>query len=202
MRVEIEELAQLWMTVDPAAAHHREQQQGDAEHRRFEHATWPNIAHVHADEQRDRNGREHRRRAPGAVAHGIDDDQAEHGDQDHHDDQRAEHRRVTADRPELVARHLSEAATVATGRQEQHRHVLHAAAEHGADENPQRARQIAELRGQRGTDQRTRAGNGGEVMAEHHPAIGRHEVAAVVEPHRWRGACGSSTSTVAATHAL
>jgi hypothetical protein len=122
------------------------------------------------------------------VAHGVDDDQAEHGDQDHHDDQRAEHRRVTADRAELIARHLSEAATIATGRHEQHHHVLHAAAEHGADQNPKCARQVAELRRERWTDQRTGAGDGGEVMTEHHPFIGRYEIAAVAEAHRRCGA--------------
>ena len=132
---------------------------------------------------------------PRAVLHRVDDDQPEHRDQDDHDHQRADHRGEAADRAELVARHLAEAAAVAARRQEQDRHVLHAAAEHAADQDPQRARQIAELRRERRADQRTGAGDRGEVMAEHDPAMRRHEVAAVVQPHRRRCARGVELST-------
>jgi hypothetical protein len=80
--------------------------------------------------------------------------------------------------------------------------VLHTAAEHRTDEDPERARQIAELRRERRADQRTGAGDGGEVVAEYDPLVGRHEVAAVVEAFRRRGAGGSITSTFAAMKAL
>ena len=93
-----------------------------------------------------------------------------------------------ADRAELVARHLAERAAVAADRAEQRDEVLHAAAEHGADQDPQRAGQIAELRRERRADQRARARDGGEVMTEHDPAIRRHEVAAVAESFGRRGA--------------
>ena len=66
--------------------------------------------------------------------------------------------------------------------------VLHGAAEHDADDEPERAGQIAELRGEHRADQRSGAGDGREMMAEEHPAVGRHEVAAVVEPLGRRGA--------------
>ena len=39
-----------------------------------------------------------------------------------------------------------------------------------ADEEPQRAGQVAELRGEGGADQRARARDRGEVVAEHDPA--------------------------------
>ena len=42
--------------------------------------------------------------------------------------------------------------------------------------------QVAELRGEHRADQRPRARDRGEVVAEEHPAVGRHEVAAVAEP--------------------
>ena len=42
--------------------------------------------------------------------------------------------------------------------------------------------QVAELRGERRADQRARPGDGREVMAEDDPAVGGHEVAAVVQP--------------------
>ena len=44
--------------------------------------------------------------------------------------------------------------------------VLHGAAEHDARDEPERAGQEAELRGERRTDERARAGDGREVMAE------------------------------------
>ena len=93
-------------------------------------------------------------------------------------------------RAELIARHLAEAAAVAARGQQQDRHVLDAAADDGADQDPQRAGQIAELRGERRADQRAGAGDGGEVVAEDDPAMGRHEVAAVVEALGGRGARG------------
>ncbi len=53
--------------------------------------------------------------------------------------------------------------------------------DHARDE-PQRARQVAELRGQHRADERPRPRDGGEVVAEEHPLVGRHEVAAVAQP--------------------
>ena len=64
--------------------------------------------------------------------------------------------------------------------------VLHRAAEHDADEDPERAGQVAELRRERRADQRPGPGDGREVMAEDDPAVGRHEVAAVVDALRRR----------------
>ena len=90
----------------------------------------------------------------------------------------------------LVARDLAERAAVAAQREEQDHEVLHAAAEHGAHHEPQRSRQVAELRRERRAHERPGAGDGGEVVAEHHPAVGGHEVAAVVEPLRGRRARG------------
>ena len=58
--------------------------------------------------------------------------------------------------------------------------VVHAAAERGADQNPQRARQVAELRGERRPDERARPGDRREVVAEDDPLVRLHEVAAVV----------------------
>ncbi len=66
--------------------------------------------------------------------------------------------------------------------------VLHRAAEDDADDQPDRAGQEAELRGERRPDERPGAGDGREVMAEEHPLRRRHEVAAVVEPLGRRGA--------------
>src|SRR6185436_5562368 len=69
-------------------------------------------------------------------------------------------------------------------RAEKRDEVLNTAAEHGADQDPERPGQIAELRGERRTDQRSRSRDGREVMSENDPAVRRHEVAAVAEPLR------------------
>jgi hypothetical protein len=42
------------------------------------------------------------------------------------------------------------------------------------------------IHSERRADQRPGTGDRGEVVAEHDPAVGRHEVAPVVEPHRRR----------------
>ena len=71
-----------------------------------------------------------------------------------------------------------------------------------ADEDPQEAGQKAELRRQHRADERPGAGDGGEVVAEEHPAVGGDEVLAVGEAvRRRRRARRRATSTLAAMNA-
>ncbi len=169
------------MLIDPAAARDREQQQRDADQGAFEHPARPDVAHVEADQNRDGDGGRDRRGRPRAVLHRIDHDEAQHRDQDDHDHHYADQRGDAADGAEFVARHLAERAAVASRREKQHDEVLYAAAQHRADQDPQRAGQVAELRGEGRPDQRAGAGDGGEVVTEHHPFVGGDEVTAVVE---------------------
>ena len=90
----------------------------------------------------------------------------------------------TADRADLVAHHLTEALAIAACRGHQDREILHRAAEHHADQDVERARQVAELRGQDRPDERAGSGDRGEVMPEDDPAVGGNEVLAVGEPVR------------------
>ena len=85
---------------------------------------------------------------------------------------------AAGDGSHLGADHVAERAAVASRGQEQHGHVLHGAGEHDPREDPERAGQITHLRGQHRADQRSGAGDGGEMVAEQHVAVGRH----VVEP--------------------
>ena len=101
-----------------------------------------------------------------------------------HGDQRDE----AADLADLLARHLAERFAVAAHGGEQDDEILHGAAQHRADDDPERARQIAELRGQHRSDQRSRAGDGGEVVAEDDPFVGGLEIVAVAQPLGGRGA--------------
>ena len=87
----------------------------------------------------------------------------------------------SADFADLFAGHLAERFAVAAHGAEQDHEILHGAAEHRADDDPERAGQIAELRGERGADQRTGAGDGGEMVAEDDPFIGGLEIVAVAQ---------------------
>ena len=90
---------------------------------------------------------------------------------------------VPRDWPDLVARHGAERAAVATHRSEEDDEILHGAAEHDSDDDPDRAGEKAELRRERGADERTRTGDRREVVAEDDPAIRRQIVAAVLHAH-------------------
>ena len=115
------------------------------------------------------------------MLHRVDDDQAEHGYQDHHDHQHAHQRGEAGDRADLVGRHPAERTAVALERVAEDDEILDASAEHGADDDPQRRGQVAELRGEDRTDERAGPGYRGEVMAEGDPLLRGHIVAAVVQ---------------------
>ena len=85
-----------------------------------------------------------------------------------------------------VARDLRQRLAVPPHRRREDDEVVHRAAEHDAEGQPQQSRQIPELRRQHRPDQRPRAGDGREVMPEEHPLVGRHVVLPVVEPMRRR----------------
>ncbi len=178
---EVEHAAQCRALIDPAAAGNAQQQQYHADDGSLQHAPGAHVAHVQSDGQRYRYGGEHREGRPGTALHGIHDHQCQHGDQDDHDHEGAGERSEAAEGPQLIARHLPQAASVAAGGHEQNGHVLDAPAEYRAEQDPERSRQIAELRGQGRTHQRAGTRDGREVMSEDDPAMGRHEVAAVIE---------------------
>ena len=107
--------------------------------------------------------------------------QRQRREQDRHDHQHADNGGHTADGAQLVAGHLAQRASAPACRNGQHQIVLHAAGDHRADDDPDGAGQIAHLGGQHRTHQRTRTGDGREVVTEQHPAVGRHVVGAVLE---------------------
>ena len=182
----VEQHAQLRLMIEPAAAEQRAQHQRHAEHRAFEHPPRSPRAQVQPHDDGRRNGGKHGRAGPRAVLHDVHDHEAQHGAQDHHDEQGADEGGEAAEGPELIARHLPDAAAVAARGHQQHRHVLHATAEHRADEDPQRPGQVAELGGERRPDEWPGTGDGGEVMSEDDRAVRGHEVTPVVQPLRGR----------------
>ena len=85
---------------------------------------------------------------------------------------------------------FAQRAAIAPRRDEQHHEILHRTGKHHAGEDPQHSGQVAHLRGQHRTDQRTRAGDRGEVMAEQNVLVGRHVVETVVASDSRRHAAG------------
>ena len=82
---------------------------------------------------------------------------------------------------QLGAGDLGQRLAAAAHRGGQDEHVLHGAGQADADDQPEQARHVAVLDGQHRADERPGPGDGGEVMAEQHPLVGRVVVLAVVE---------------------
>jgi hypothetical protein len=102
-------------------------------------------------------------------------------DDNDHDAQHVPHCLPARDRSDLLARHLAERLAVSPdGRREDHE-ILHRAAQRHADDDPDDARQVAELRGERWSDEGSGTGDGGEMAAEDDPSIRRHVISAVFE---------------------
>ena len=165
----------------PAAGEEGEREQHEADRAGFQYATGAEPAHVDAHEHRDGDREPDGDRAPRTRLEGVHDDEAEDGDEDDHDAEHGDHRREAGDRADLLARHLAQRPAIAADGCAQDHEVLHGAAEHDADHDPEDAGQVAELRGEGGPDERAGSGDGGEVVAEDDPAVGGDEVASVGE---------------------
>ena len=86
---------------------------------------------------------------------------------------------VAVTRAHLLAGDVGERAAAAAHRGDEDDEVVHAAGEHGAEQQPEEAGQVAELRGEHRPDERARAGDGGEVVAEEHQRVHGHVVVPV-----------------------
>ena len=126
------------------------------------------------------------------VPHGlpfecIDDHQTHHGQQNDHDQQDSTSETNPPTLP-ISSRAIWPRIFRRGAWSEQNDEVLHGAAEHGAEEDPEVPGKIAELRGQGGTHQRAGSGDGGEVVAEEDPFVGGLEIHAVAQTFGGGGA--------------
>ena len=137
-------------------------------------------AQTEAHDQRHRNRHRNREYAPRTFRQRLHNDEREHGEQNDHDRQHAYERECAHTPADLFLHHLAERFAAATHRSEEHDHVVNRAAKCGPDQNPKCARQKTKLRREHRPDERSRPGDGGEVVTENHPAIRRHEIFAVV----------------------
>ncbi len=87
-------------------------------------------------------------------------------------------------------------------RSEKHNHVVHAAAESCADQDPKRAGQKTELRRQHRADQRPRPRDRREMMAENHPTICRDKIFAIFCATAGVARSSFRTRTLVASHLL
>ena len=91
-------------------------------------------------------------------------------------------------RTDFFLHHLPERFAAASDRAEKNDHVVHAAAESGADQDPKRARKKPKLRRQHRPNERARPGDRSEMMTENHPAICRNKILSIFMRDRGRGA--------------
>ncbi len=136
------------------------------------------------------------------AAQGLDDHDAQSGQRDDDHVQDGDRRGRAGDRPKLLAGDLGQALAAATGGGRQDHHVLHGTGEAHAHHEPDQPRQVAELDGKDGADQRSGARDGGEVVAEQDPAVRGLVILAVFEGVGGGHAESSSAATFAARKAL
>ena len=169
---------------DPAAGVQRHHEQQETHRAGLEHPVRAQPAQVDAHQECDRDREAEGNDSPGARLERVHHDEGQHRDEDHHDADHRHQRGVAGDGADLLLGHLAERLAVAAERRAENDAVLHRAAERDADDDPERAREVAELRRERWPHEGPGARDRREVVAEDDPPVCWHEVAAVVEPHR------------------
>ena len=163
------------------AVEDRRHQQSKSDDRHFPDLAGAEISSINAHQHGDGDGRENCERAPGRMRQRLDNNERQHGQQNDHDHQHADHGDCASRLAEFRADHVAERAPVAPRRCPEHNEVLHRACKNDADEQPERSGQISHLRGKHRPNQRPRTRNGREVVAEQYVSIGRAIVETVVE---------------------
>jgi hypothetical protein len=169
-------------------ARYDEKHERHADKRCFEHTPWSEITKIDAEKQRDGNGHSQGEGGPRRTFQRIHYHQRDHGQQNNHNRKHGKLSDEAAALADFVAGHFAQRFSVAPDGAEQDHEILHAAGKCRAGDQPQRSRQIAKLRRERRPDQRPRPGNRGEVVAEEHPFVSGHKIAAVVAA---LGGCGA-----------
>jgi len=160
-------------------------------------ATRTQPVHIPADEERQRNRHADGERAPGAVFQRVHHREAEPRERDDDDEEDGERGGRPRDRPDFGACDVGEGGAATAGRGPQHDHVVDAAGEADAADEPDESRRVTELGREHRPDERARAGDRREMMPEQHPAgrdvvvlpVGtdvRRRGPAVVETHHTR----------------
>ena len=189
LAVDVEPAEVFGMGGDPRTGKDAEEEEHDADDRRADHVALAPDLHVEAHQNGDGNRRGDRVGRPERVVHGVDhgDREArERQDQNREDGPRGDEARRPVD---LLRRDVGERAAAVAHGAEEHDHVVHAACEHAADQNPEQARHVAELRCENWAEKRAGCRNGCEMVAKEHVLVGRDIVlpVAVLDGRRLAG---------------
>ena len=144
-------------------------------------------AQTDSHDQRHGYGRRDGENAPGALCERLNYDEREHCQQNNHDRQHTDQGECTNAASDFFFHHLTERLAAAPDRREKHDHIVHAAAERRADQDPERTGQETKLRCQHRAHQRPRTSNRCKMMPENHPTIRWHVILAVVLQDSRRG---------------
>src|SRR5712692_4395258 len=164
----------------PLPRNNHKKHQSHAHDRSFEHAAGPDKAKIEPQQQRDGDGHRQCEGGPRRGLEGVHHDEADDGKKNRHDRQHGQLRDKAAAFADFFASHLAQRFSVAANRTKKNNEIMYATRERRAGNQPERARQVAELRGERGSDERAGSRDGGKMVAEENPFVRGHEVAAVV----------------------
>ena len=173
-------LGPMSVAVHKLAAPNRQQQQHHAHGRRFQHFAHTPPTQITAHEHRNGNGGANRENAPGTLGQRFHHHQRQHRQQYNHDGQNGGQPDVTRQRVEFFLDHLPQRLAIPPHRAKQNDKILHRAAQHHPNQNPEGARQIPELSCQHRPNQGSRTGNGGKVMPKHDPFVRLDEIPAII----------------------
>ena len=173
--------------AEKLSAPHAECQADQAENRDCENTHF-SRAQRDTHDQREGNRHSNRENAPRTFRQRLHHDQRKNREQNNHDGEHANESEQTHAASDFFLHHLAQRFSAAPDRGEQNDHVVHAAAESGADQDPKSTGQKTKLRSQHGADQGSGSGNGGEMMTENHPAIRWHIILVVISQNSRRGA--------------
>ena len=167
------------MRRNPGTREDAEEEEHHADHARALHVALAPHLHVETHDHGDRDRAEDRVGRPERIVHGVHDRdrktrerEAENGE---HRPGRDEPRRLV----DFGRGDVGERAAAVAHRAEEHDHVVHAAREHAADQNPEKSGHVAELCRQHRPEQRARCGDGREMVSEKNVLVRRHVVLTV-----------------------
>ena len=145
-------------------------------------------AHDQAHEHGDRHGDDNDKQRPGRVVHGADAGQRKTGQGQNKNTQHGDARHGACNGADLALGDGRKALALVPDGGEQHHHIVHRAAKYAANQNPQRAGQIAELRGEHRANQRPCSRDGGKMVAVENKFVGFDVVVTISKTNRWRNA--------------
>jgi len=160
-----------------------EEEQPHADHAGPLHVAGPDLVQVQPHDEGDGEGADHGVGAPRAGEHGVDHGDGEAGQGQDQDEQDGKGGHRAGRLADLVLGDARQALAPVPDRGEEHDGVVDRTGQHAADDDPERAGEVAELGGQHRPQKRSGGSDGGKVVAEQDELVGLHVVDAVGHLH-------------------